>query len=70
MEQIQAHPWMTRKPPRSIHGAAPYVLPTIQQIDHPVSSSRDIDPDILVNLKTLWNGASEESIIDSLLSDE
>lgn len=61
---------MTRKAPRSIHGAPPYVLPAIEQIDHPVSSMRDIDPDILVNLKTLWNGTSEASIIESLLSDE
>lgn len=70
MDQIQVHPWMTRRPPRSIHGAPPYVPPSIEQIEHPVSSYRDIDPDILSNLRTLWNGASEAEIVESLLSSE
>lgn len=70
MEEIQKHPWMTRKAPRSIHGAPPYVPPSIDQIDHPVSSRHDIDPDILSNLRTLWNGTSENEIVDALLSDE
>lgn len=70
MEKIQQHPWMTRRPPRAIHGAPPYSPPSIDQIEHPVASHRDIDPDILNNLKTLWNGASEESIVECLLSEE
>lgn len=70
MEQIQVHPWMTRNPPRSINGAPPYVPPSLDQIDHPVASRRDIDPDILSNLRTLWNGASEHEITEALLSDE
>ncbi|KAM0787411.1 hypothetical protein ACM66B_003494 [Microbotryomycetes sp. NB124-2] len=70
MDEIQKHPWVTRKPPRSIFGAPPFVPPPIDQIDHPVSSRRDIDPDILSNLRTLWHGAAEEDIIEALLSDE
>ena len=70
MDQIQAHPWMTRKAPRSIHGAPLYIPPDIKQIDRPVNSLQDIDPDILINLKTLWNGASESLIVDALLSRE
>lgn len=70
MKEIQAHPWMTRRPPRSIHGAPPYTLPSIDHIEHPVASYQEIDPDILNNLKTLWNGASEEAIVESLLSQE
>lgn len=70
MAEIQVHPWITRKPPRSIHGAPPYVPPSIEQIDHPVSTRYDVDPDILSNLQTLWNGAEQEDIIDALLSSE
>ncbi|KAK4049021.1 serine/threonine-protein kinase gin4 [Microbotryomycetes sp. JL201] len=70
MDEIQKHPWVTRKPPRSIYGAPPFVPPPIDQIDHPVSSRRDVDPDILSNLRTLWHGAAEEDIIDALLSEE
>lgn len=70
MAEIQAHPWMTRRPSRSIHGAPPYIPPSISQIDHPVASRRDVDPDILSNLRTLWNGAAEADIVDALLSPE
>lgn len=70
MVEIQQHPWLTRKAPRSIHGAPPYIPPSIEQIDHPVASERDVDPDILSNLQTLWNGAEQDDIIRALLSDE
>ncbi|SCV67531.1 BQ2448_5142 [Microbotryum intermedium] len=70
MDEIQRHPWVTRIPPRSIHGAPPFVPPSIDSIDHPVASRREIDMEILTNLKTLWNGAAEEDIIQALLSSE
>ncbi|SCZ93314.1 BZ3500_MvSof-1268-A1-R1_Chr6-2g08603 [Microbotryum saponariae] len=70
MDQIQRHPWVTRIPPRSIHGAPTFVPPSIDSIDHPVASRREIDMEILANLKTLWNGAAEEDIIQALLSSE
>ena len=45
-------------------------MPSLQQIDHPVSSRRDIDRDIFDNLQTLWNGADAEEIISALLTPE
>jgi hypothetical protein len=60
---------MTRKPPRLVHGVR-YVPPDVESIDHPVASKRDIDPDILTNLQTLWNGADEREIVEKLLSPE
>lgn len=70
MEEIQKHPWVTRRPPRPIYGAPPFVPPPIDQIDHPVASRRDIDTDILSNLRTLWHGSSEDEIVEALLSEE
>ncbi|KAK4056001.1 serine/threonine-protein kinase gin4 [Microbotryomycetes sp. JL221] len=70
MDEIQKHPWVTRKAPRLIYGQPTFVPPPIDQIDHPVESRRDIDPDILSNLRTLWHGAAEEDIVEALLSEE
>lgn len=65
MAEIQNHPWVRRLKPR-----VEYVMPDLQQIDHPVSSVKDIDRDIFENLQTLWNGAKTQDIIDALLSPE
>ncbi|KAK4705875.1 hypothetical protein P7C70_g339, partial [Phenoliferia sp. Uapishka_3] len=65
MVDIQKHPWVSRLAPRVV-----YVMPSIEQIDHPVSSRRDIDRDIFENLQTLWNGARTEDIVAALLSPE
>ncbi|GAA6064411.1 hypothetical protein JCM10212_001235 [Sporobolomyces blumeae] len=70
MEEIQAHPWMTRKPPRMIHGSPPPAPPDVSQIARPVGSREDVDPEILQNLKTLWQGTQEDDIVRELLSRE
>lgn len=43
---------------------------TLEEVSRPVKSERDIDRDILRNLRTLRNGASDREIVQSLLSDE
>lgn len=65
MVDIQNHPWVRRLRPR-----VSYVMPSVQQIDHPVASRRDIDRDIFENLQTLWNGAATDDIVAALLSPE
>ncbi|GAA5881930.1 hypothetical protein JCM16303_003472 [Sporobolomyces ruberrimus] len=70
MEEIQAHPWVTRNPPRAIYGSAPPPPPDVGQIARPVGSREDVDPEILQNLKTLWQGAKEDDIVRELLSKE
>jgi len=68
MEEIQVHPWFTRRPPRQIADHAQ--PPTPDQIDRPVTEIDEIDADILANLRTLWQGASEDEVIDALISKE
>ncbi|BGP15692.1 serine/threonine-protein kinase gin4 [Rhodosporidiobolus nylandii] len=70
MEEIQRHPWVTRKPPRAIYGVAPPPPPNVHQIARPVGSRDEIDPEILSNLKTLWQGSPEDEIVRELLSPE
>ncbi|GAA6047066.1 hypothetical protein JCM3770_004179 [Rhodotorula araucariae] len=68
MEEIRVHPWVTRKPPRLIYGHPPPAPPDVRQIARPVGSRAEIDPEILTNLKTLWQGAHEAEIVQELLS--
>lgn len=70
MEDIQAHPWMTRNPPRAIYGQMPPAPPDVALIARPVGSREDVDPEILQNLKTLWQGAKEDNIVRQLLTEE
>ncbi|GAA5855207.1 hypothetical protein JCM8547_008984 [Rhodosporidiobolus lusitaniae] len=70
MEEIRRHPWVTRKPPRLIYGLPPPPPPNVHQIARPVGSRSEIDPEILTNLKTLWQGSPEEDIVRELLSPE
>ncbi|GAA5968961.1 hypothetical protein JCM11641_000793 [Rhodosporidiobolus odoratus] len=70
MEDILRHPWVIRKPPRLIYGLAPPPPPNVAQIARPVGNRDEIDPEILVNLKTLWHGSGEEEIVRELLSPE
>lgn len=68
MDKIRSHPFYTRKSPKPL----PFYVepPTPEMIDRCVSAEDDIDPDILANLRTLWNGASEDDVIDALVSKE
>lgn len=70
MDEIRAHPWVTRKPPRLIYGVPPPAPPDVNQIARPVGSVDEIDPEILGNLRTLWQGAGEREIVQELLSPE
>jgi hypothetical protein len=50
---------------------APFIPPpTPDQIERPVEYAEEIDPDILVNLCTLWNGSPEEEVVEALISKE
>ena len=68
MDQIRIHPWFIRRAPKEL----PFYStpPTPDQIERPVNEIDDIDADILANLRTLWNGASEDEVIDALISRE
>ncbi|GJN88930.1 hypothetical protein Rhopal_001901-T1 [Rhodotorula paludigena] len=68
MEDIRRHPWVTRQPPRLIYGQPPPAPPDVRQIARPVGSREEVDPEILTNLKTLWQGTSEGEIVQELLS--
>ena len=71
MAEIMRHPFFQRRQDtdsgRRLHMVEP---PRLEQIARPVRSEREIDRDILRNLRTLWNGASEREIVQSLLSNE
>jgi hypothetical protein len=68
MDLIRTHPWVTRRRPREL--AFQPQPPTPDQIERPVAEIDEIDADILQNLRTLWQGASEDEVIDALISKE
>lgn len=70
MADIQAHPWVTRLPPRAIDGVMPAAPPSLEQIERPVASRDEIDRDILSNLCTLWSNAAEDEIVTALMSPQ
>ncbi|KAJ9110869.1 hypothetical protein QFC19_001378 [Naganishia cerealis] len=57
-------------PVREIPGRPLVSPPSLDEVERPVNSEAEIDPDILGNLKTLWHGAPDEAIIEALLSKE
>ena len=71
MADIMKHPFFQRRQDtdsgRRLHVVEP---PRLEEIARPVKSEREIDRDILRNLRTLWNGASDREIVQSLLSNE
>jgi len=48
----------------------PPAPPDVELIARPVGSREDVDPEILQNLKTLWQGAKEDNIVRQLLTEE
>ncbi|KAG8929179.1 hypothetical protein FRC02_005911 [Tulasnella sp. 418] len=68
MEEIMEHPFVLSRPPRPMRQAI-LPPPTLHDVERPVESVDDIDPDIFGNLKALWRGAKDEDIIDGLMSD-
>lgn len=70
MPEILVHPFFLSRPPRAIPGRSLVSPPSLDEVERPVNSPADIDPDIMGNLKTLWHGASEPEIISALMSKE
>ncbi|PVG03135.1 Pkinase-domain-containing protein [Serendipita vermifera] len=69
MKDILVHPWFTSRPPKPIQGKV-LEPPSLDAVYRPVKSPAEVDPDILANLRTLWHGAPEEQILESLLNDQ
>ncbi|ORX39867.1 kinase-like domain-containing protein [Kockovaella imperatae] len=71
MAEISSHPFCQRKQDtdsgRRLRVVDP---PRLEQIARPVKSDKEIDRDILRNLKTLWCGSSERAIVKALLTPE
>lgn len=44
--------------------------PTLEEVERPVKSREDIDPEIFRNLQTLWHGASDEELIQGLTNSK
>ncbi len=70
MAEILVHPFFTSQPPKVIIGRELVPPPSLDEVERPVQSRDEIDPDLLGNLKTLWHGAADEDIIQALLSKE
>ena len=68
MPEIIRHPFFTMQPlknPKSMQ-----LDPNVDGLGCPVGRLSSIDPDIFVNLRTLWHGTPDSEIIKSLMSPE
>ena len=68
MPEIMQHPFFTLQPlknPKSMQ-----LEPNVDSLGRPVGRLSLIDPDIFVNLRTLWHGTPDSDIIKSLMSPE
>ena len=68
MPEIMQHPFFTMQPlknPKSMK-----LDPNVDGLGCPVGRLSSIDPDIFVNLRTLWHGTPDSEIIKSLMSPE
>jgi hypothetical protein len=70
MPEILVHPFFISAPSNNIPGRPLVPPPTLDEVERPVDSAAEIDPDIMGNLKTLWHGAADEEIIAALLCKE
>lgn len=70
MPEILRHPFFVSRAPRAIPGRSLVSPPSLGEVERPVNSPDEIDPDIMGNLKTLWHGAADEEIIAALMSKE
>ena len=68
MPDILLHPFFVSRPPRPIPGRQFVSPPSLTEVERPVNSPAEIDPDIMGNLKTLWHGASDDEIVAALMS--
>ncbi|WVQ91456.1 hypothetical protein IAS59_005254 [Cryptococcus gattii] len=67
MPEILSHPFFVSRPPRPIPGRSLISPPTLDEVERPVNSVDEIDPDIMGNLKTLWSGVSDQEIVKALM---
>jgi len=68
MPEIIRHPFFTLQPlknPKSMQ-----LDPNVDSLGRPVGRLSLIDPDIFVNLRTLWHGTPDSEIVHSLMSPE
>lgn len=69
MEEILEHPLLRKYPAkRTSHRLFSPV--STDFIARPVKCAEEVDPDILKNLQTLWHGASRDSVVEKLVSEE
>ncbi|KAJ7583240.1 kinase-like domain-containing protein [Mycena floridula] len=66
MAAIEQHPFFKSQKPKVIE----HDMPSLDNIARPVSSRRDIDPELFKSLQTLWHGTDDEELIDSLMNKE
>lgn len=69
MPEILKHPFYLSRPQRPMKVPA-VPPPSLEEVEKPVKSADEIDPDIFRNLKTLWHGVTEEELTQSLTNDE
>lgn len=69
MAEIVSHPFFLSRAPRMTGGRQLPAPPSLIDMARPVSA-REIDPDILSNLKTLWHGATDGEIYAALMSQD
>ena len=68
MPEIMRHPFFTMQPlknPKSMQ-----LDPNVDGLGCPVGRLSSIDPDVFINLRTLWHGTPDSEIIKSLMSPE
>ncbi|EPQ56490.1 Pkinase-domain-containing protein, partial [Gloeophyllum trabeum ATCC 11539] len=66
MAQILEHPFYKLVEPR----ATRFDIQSIEHMSSPIGNADDVDPDILANLRTLWNDIPEDEIIRHLTSQD
>jgi len=68
MREIMRHPFFLAHPLKN-----PNAMPSdpdMSLIARPIGKMSSIDPDIFANLRTLWHGISDASLIEALMSSE
>ena len=68
MPEIMQHPFFTSQPLKNPESMK--LDPNVDSLGRPVGRLSLIDPDIFVNLRTLWHGTPDSEIINSLMSPE
>jgi serine/threonine-protein kinase HSL1 (negative regulator of Swe1 kinase) len=70
MPEILVHPFFTSAGTSEAIGQPLIPPPSLHEVERPVESAAEIDPDIMGNLKTLWHGVADDEIVAALLCKE